>query len=152
MKQKSTWLRPAPATMVSVVSACAALIIVGVPVSNLSAVQARGVRPRAAHPVTLYNDMAYLLRPTEQRRLRRYEELWLQRKGVEATRDPSAVFHLHDDPNSWPCWTLSGRLPCLTASMGILWHAASRSIVLPAERPAPGRFSSPSLTSVGWVR
>ena len=83
-----------------------------------------------------YNSFRYLLLESEQSRLEVYERKWFDKFGTEAKRDPNAIFHLGDNPEVFMCWSGNAgfRFPSFRKSMGILWHAASETIITPKER------------------
>lgn len=86
-------------------------------------------RPNGAN----YNSFKYLLHDSEKQRLQNYNQMWKERHGVPACKDPRAIVHLGDNPLARPCWSINGHFPSLRRSMGLLWHCQSETIVCPKE-------------------
>eukprot|EP00439_Symbiodinium_sp_Y106_P071526 s1757_g12.t2 len=106
-----------------------------------NATQARGIAVKPPHKTQMYNSFGYLLRPTEEERLRKYEALWLDKYGQTAAEDANVIFHLGDNPDNRACMTRpTGQLPTFRKSMGLCWHPSSKTVLLPMER----------LSLLGW--
>ena len=87
-----------------------------------------------------FNNFWYLLRDSERTRCQGYIRKWQERFGIPACHDPDAIFHLGDNAEARPCWSVNGAFPSMRKSMGLLWHPYSGTPVLSCER----------LSLLGW--
>ena len=103
--------------------------------------QARSIRVRRECPRFCYNEHTYCLTQNELARLQKYEQYWLKRYGHPGSQNPNAIYHLGDNPDEFVCCsTAKGAFPSLRASMGVLFHPASSTIITNKEK----------LAIIGW--
>ena len=83
-------------------------------------------RPNGAN----YNSFKYLLHDSEKQRLQNYNQMWKERHGVPACKDPRAIVHLGDNPLARPCWSING-LPFPSEKHGALVALSIRNNCMP---------------------
>ena len=92
---------------------------------------------RSPCPRLLYNEHTYCLSKVELVRLDKYEQFWLKKYGSLGSQNPNVIYHLGDNPDEFVCCsTATGAFPSLRASMGVLWHPASCTVVTGKEKLA----------------